>query len=461
MSDLIARLEALAPVAAPGDWLDVVARAERKRRRMLRRRLVAAVAVAVFAVPTIAIATRYWDALSLTSTPEEVPLPQGESTLGYVIGDRLHLPGRPPAKLGAPLVAPFVHPETRLVVPSPDRAKVVYHSWDGDLNLRTRPPRGVPVLRLFDAETGRDVVIARNASSPAWRSDGALAYTRLRATEEEIARRRLRIRLGDVMVRPGPRRPAARWSTFASPWRVLAWAGRHLLAQAAVSKPDRRFGVTFTENQLHAFSGPGRSRRLPVGNLIAVSPDGRYVLGHALGHASPQRRQGSDSLLRIVEVATGRILDEIVQTRGPGAWAGDTILLVTGFVSEPIPPGPGGVQVLPGPDHVEVIVLRFSEGKLIVERELRLSRPVIEATGLRASNFYFGFEAPAFVDEEARQFTAKLVIYNTLKNRQLEEGHVYLTCDRIEFRCRRGRSLNPREVRWSSLVTNPSRPLTK
>jgi hypothetical protein len=455
MSDLIARLETLAPVAAPGDWADVVARAEGLHRRTMRKRLLIAIAVALLAVPTIAIATGHWNLFSLTVTDEEVPVPQGENTLGYVIGDRLQLPGLPPAKLGAPLLAPFVHPETRLVVPSPDRTKVVYHSWVGELWPTHRAPRGVSVLRVFDAKTSRDVVIARGAHSPAWGPNGMLAYTRLRSTESEMARRRQRARLADVVVKRGLQRPAVRWSTHASEWRVLAWAGRHLLALGSVSRPDRRLGVTFTEYQLHAFTGPGRSRRLPLGGLIAVSPDGRHVFGRA----SPHGGQGTDSLMRLVEVSTGRIVDEIRQTSGPGAWAGDTIILTTGVVFEPLPPGPGGLRILPGPEHVEVIVLRYSEGKLAFERELRLSRPVIEATGLRAGNFSFGFEPPAIVDKEGRQFTAKLAIHNTLRNRQIETMLVYLTCDRIELRCRRGRSLDPRKIGWSSLVTNPSRPL--
>jgi hypothetical protein len=453
MSDLIARLETLAPVAAPGDWLDVVARAERQRSRTLRRRLIVGIAVAVLAVPTIAIATRYWDALSLTTTEEEVPLPQGENTLGYVIGDRLQLPGRPPARLGAPLLAPFVHPETRLVVPSPEGTKVVYHSWDGHLGSRYRGPRGVPILRLFDAATGHDVVIARNAYSPAWRTDGALAYSRALLTPSELARRRQNIRLTRVVVRRSPSAPDERWTGSAGDWRVVAWAGRHLLVEGGKRKPDPSVGGGFVVEQgLYAFSGPRRSRRLRIGRLIAVSPDGRYVFGNARGDAG-----GTDSLMRLVEVSTGRIVDEIRQTSGPGAWAGDTIILTAGVVFEPIPPGPGGIQVLPGATHVQVIVLRFSDGKLRVERELRLSRDVIEATGIQAESFHFG-EPPAIVDDAGRQFTAKLAIYNTDRGR-IENLLVFLTCDRIELRCRRGRSLDPRRIKWSALVYNPSRPL--
>jgi hypothetical protein len=180
MSDLIARLETVAPAATPGDWLDVVARSERLHRRTMRRRLLVAIAVALLAVPTIAIATGHWDLLSLSASDEEVPLPQGENTLGYVIGDRVRLPGRPEAKLAAPLLAPFLLPGPQLAVASSDRRKVLYHTWEGSLELQRRGPLpGGPVLRLFDARTGRDVVFARGAHSVAWRDDGVIAYNRI------------------------------------------------------------------------------------------------------------------------------------------------------------------------------------------------------------------------------------------------------------------------------------------
>jgi hypothetical protein len=451
MSDLIARLEAMAPVAAAGDWLDVSERAERLRSRTLRRRLIVAVAVAVLAVPTIAIATGHWDVVSLTATEEEVPLPQGENTLGYVIGDRMKLPGRQPVKLAAPLLAPFIYPSTPLVVPSADRTKVVYHSWQGDLGSRTRGPRGVPVLRLFDSASGRDVVLARGAHSPAWRADGVLAYARARLSHEP--RGVIQIGKGHLVVRRTLDGPAVRWSTIPSRWTDVVWAGRHLLARARFETPSK-WGGLIASYQFHAFSGPGRSRRLPLGALIAVSPDGRY----AFGHAKPDG-QGTDHLMRLIEVATGRVVAEIRQTSGPGAWAGDTIILTTGFVSEPLGPGPGGIRVLPRPSHVQVIVLRFSGGRLTVERELRLSREVIEATGLQAENFQFYYGSPTFVDKAARQFTARVAIHNTDRERKITNMVVYLTCDWIEVRCRRGRSLDPHRFRWSTLVYNPSRPL--
>jgi hypothetical protein len=433
MTELIERLEALGGIAQ-GDWLDVVARAERHRSRQLRRRVL--------------IATGHWDVVSLTATDEEVPLPQGESTLGYVIGDRLQLPGRPPAKLAAPLLPAYAYPPSQLVVPSPDRRKVVYQMLEGSLRSRNgRPQPQTPVLRIFDSDTARDAIVARGAHSPAWRADGVLAYTSVPAAHRRGGRSAI---VGHIVAKRSLQEPAVRWSTFASTWSNLVWAGEHLVARAQVLEPFK--GARY---QVHAFSGPGRSRRLPLSGVIAVSPDGRFVFGHT----DPYGGQGSNFAMRLVEVETGRIADTITQSSGPGAWWGDTIIMTSGFALAPLPPGPGGVRILPGPSHVKVVVLHYADGKLTLERELRFSREVIEATGLRATEFYFGFAPPAFVDKAARQFTAELVIHNTLSNRQDETRLVYLTCDRIELRCRRGRSLDPRSNNWSSLVSNPSRPL--
>jgi hypothetical protein len=452
MSDLIARLGTIAPEPAPGDWLDVVARAERHRSALVRRRLIVAIAVAVLAVPTIAIANHYWDFdfLSLSATEEEVPVPQGENTLGYVIDDRVKLPGRPPAKLAARLRGLFVHPETPLVVSSPDRSKVVYHAWEGRLPSRRRPPLGTPVLRLFDGESGRDVVLARGAHSAAWRADGALAYTQ--AIVRQWRLRRQGGRIGHIVVRRSLQHAPVRWSTFTSEWTPLAWAGRHLIAKARVLRPFKWGGFT-ESNQVYAFSGPARSRRLPIQALVAVSPDGRLVLGRT----STLGDRGGIRFYRVIDVASGQILATLhKEYPDTGAWLGDTIILTQGS-ARVLDPGPTGAQLLPGPNYVKVVVLHFSDGVLTFERELRLTRDVILATGLRADAVYFGFTPPAFVDNAARHFTTELVINNTLPNRQLETKRVFLTCDRVELRCRRGESLSLFTA--ASLAYNPSRPL--
>jgi hypothetical protein len=454
MSDLIARLESLSVTDSTGDWRDVVTRAERVRSRRLRRRLLVAFALALLAVPTIAIGKYYWgfDFLSLAASEEEVPLPQGENTLGYVIDDRVKLPGRPPAKLASPL-RPFLHAETPQVVSSADRTKIVYQAWEGPLPPRNRPPLSTPVLRLFDAESGRDDVLAEGAHSPAWRTNGALAYTQ--AIVRQCCRRPEGGRVGHVVVRRTPEEVPVRWSTFTSDWTQLAWAGRHLIAKARVLRPFKWGGSTVS-NQVYAFSGPARSHRLPFQALVAVSPDGRLVLGRT----STLGDRGGIRFYRVVDVGSGRTVATFrKEYSDTGAWLGDTIILTHGAARDPsvLGPHPPGFQPVPGPNYVKVVVLRFSDGALIFERELRLTRDVILATGLRADEVYFGFTPPVFVDRAARQFTTELVVQNILRNRQLDMKRVFLTCDRVEVRCRRGESIS--FYKGASLVSNPSRPL--
>jgi hypothetical protein len=156
-----------------------------------------------------------------------------------------------------------------------------------------------------------------------------------------------------------------------------------------------------------------------------------------------------------VDVATGRIVGTLRRSGAPGDWSGDTIIMPTGLAPGPVQDFPMGIVLS---HHIEVVVLRYADGKLAFEREVKLTRDVIRATGLRADEFYFGFRPPAFVDKAGRQFTAELLIENIVRNRQIQTKRVYLTCDLIEIRCRRGHSLEPL-WRSAALVSNPSSPL--
>jgi hypothetical protein len=459
MSDLIARLETVAPVAPPGDWLDVVARAERLHRRTTRRRLLVAIAVALLAVPTIAIAIGHGDLLTLTSSGEEVPLPAGENTLGYAIGDRLHLPGRPPAKLAVPLRPPpfmaptFTTEDVALVVPSLDGRKVAYHAWEGERM------RGTAVLRVFDSDTGRDYVLARGAFSVAWRRDGALAYARAAVPEwNPRSSGNSGGRIGHVVFHRNLASPPLVWSRYQPrEWRPLAWAGRFLITQGVVTVTDDEASVKVP--RLYAFGGLLSRILLPLERLVAVSPDGRLVIGEA----SVLPTGGGDSVLRVVEVHSGRILatldprqDRRVDSWSgaqPGAWSGTTIAVPSGVASRPVTiPTWRGDQVIEAPDSTGVVFFRYEDGKLMVEQELKLKRQVVEATGVEDLQLMFSGR-PVFVDNDERQFTQPVYIYLNRRTTGF-----YVTCDRIEKRCRRGREL-PTGSPWSALMFNPSRPL--
>lgn len=440
-------------VATPGDWSDVVGRANGLRSRTLRKRLVIAIAIALLAVPTIAIATQRWNVFSLSATDEEVPLPEGEAKLGYIVGNELHFPGRRPAKLAAPVGA-YLGWAKPLAVPSPDGRTLVYHTWVRELDRR----RGIlksatNFLRVFDVESGRDRLLERGAAGVAWRDDGALAYNRATVPEFRNNRRGWKgARFGHIFVRRTLESRPVRWTAAEADWVPLAWAGRELLAESTQG--------------VWAFTAPSRGRPLGINTLIAVSPDGRLAFGAAY---RPMLR------LRVVEPATGRVIDSVAVDELPGAesdevdrnllgpiwqvsgsWTGDTIIV------------PGGMgSALPGlidPSHPETInrregiaglaVMHFSDGMLSVERTLKLSGAVAEATGLRRRYSSFEFVHPLFVDRAGRQFTSELRV--TPKTGRPE--FLFVTCDLVDERCRRGRLRKPFS-NTVALVYNPSRPL--
>jgi hypothetical protein len=466
MSDLIGRLEAIGGVTAPGDWLDVVARAERLRSSTLRRRLIVAIAVALLAVPTIAIATGHWNLFSLTATGEEIPLPEGEAKLGYVVGDEVRLPGRQPEKLAGPVGA-YLGSQSPLVVPSADGRTLVYHTWVRELDLRRGMVKSATnFLHTFDVETGRNELLERGAAAAAWRRDGALAY--LRPTVPEF-RNNLRGsrggRFGHIVVRRSLDAPAVRWTTAEAAWVPLAWAGNQLLAQSTVHTLAMPDSVQQLPRGVWAFSGPRRGRPLPFHTLVAVSPDGRLALG--IGS-----RDGSSTVLSVVEPETGRTVVSVtaddlpgvdkdgidrvlVVPLGGGSWSGDTIIGPSG-------PGHaiGGVIDFDRPETLEreseagLSVLRFYDGRLSIERTLKLTGAVAEATGLPYRNEMFEFIRPVFVDKVGRQFTSELKV-TPKTGRPL---FFFVTCDIVDERCRRGRLRKPFSTR-TALVYNPSRPL--
>lgn len=465
MSDLIARLESVAPIAAPGDWADVVARAEGLHRRIVRKRLLIAIAVALLAVPTIAIATGHWNLFSLTATDEEVPLPEGEARLGYVFGNEARLPGHPPVKLAKPVGA-YLGSQLPLVVPSSDGGTLVYHAWERE--YRRRPPgylkSATNFLRVLDVETGRDRLLERGASAAAWRSDGVLAYLRPTVPQFDSTPRGLRgARFGHIVVRRSLGAPALRWTMTEAAWIPLAWAGSELLALSTTLPPGTsaaRFPLG-----VWAFSGPGRGRPLGFHTLVAVSPDGRLAVGVG-------SRSGSTTSLSVVEPATGRIVDSVVadelpgvekdgidrvlvQPIGGGSWAGDRIIAPSGMGHEI--GGPidfNRPETLRWEGQAGLTVLRFADGKLSLERTLKLTGAVAEATGLPHRYDLFEFVRPIFVDGAARQFTSEVRIIPK-SGRSL---FLFVTCDIQEERCRRGRLRKPFTTH-AALVYNPSRPL--
>jgi hypothetical protein len=428
-SELEKRLHALR--TDDGDWAhwtELLGRGEQERRSRVRRRLlVVAVAVALLAVPTIAIAFARGDFLSITATEEDVPPPVGETKLGYTIGDELRPPGSPPVKLADSVLAPFLGKRAALVVPSPGGTQIAYHAWEED-----GPEAGTPVLRIVDTATSRDEVLERGAQALAWGGDGQIAYVRaLVPRYENSPEGTTGGRIGHVVVRKSLDAPAVRWTWLPTEYVVEAWAGRRLLVSA---RPSNVFLRRQPKGGVYAFSGPRRSRRLPVADVLALSPDGRFVLGAA----GPPDDFTARSRLRVVDTGTGRVAAELDLVRGghsSGSWVGQTIILGSGI---------GTARAL--------VVLSYNAGRLVLVRALKLTDDIAEATGLRPP-LSLTFGQPVFVDTAAREFMVEV----TLLQIGVRGTSLYLTCDRIAQTCRRGRSIEP-PARWAALVYNPSRP---
>jgi hypothetical protein len=410
------RLEALREDPPRGDWLDVQRRVRRRRTRRIATVLVAATLVAVALVP-LGVAGRIIDLLTVEKT--EAPLPKPAAAMPrYVFGDRVHRDGRE-ARLAQTLAAPFLGQDAHLAVTSPDRGSLVYHAWQGSLR-----GRGPALLRRHDLDTGRDEVLVRGAQSFAWRSDGAVAYVRaLRPEYSPNSPGIPTVQVGHVEVRPSPESAPRRWTTQPTGYVVRAWARRTLLVEV---RPSLLMSDDQPAAGLYALDGPGRLRRLPISDLIAVSPDGRRVVGRW------RPAEGPSPTIRLVDVATGRTASQartLSGIGGPGDWRGDTVV---------------GVSSSAGKSS---LILFRAEQSLAVRETLALD----ERAGLTG---YHGahFQLPLFVgDDEV------VVAVITIARDEADTTVRFLTCDLSERQCRSGRSLEPL-TRWAAVLTNPSRP---
>jgi hypothetical protein len=410
------RLEALRGDLPTGDWLDVRHRVRRRRTRRVAVIAVAAALAAIGLVP-LGVAGRIVDFLTVERTQEELPRPTAAMP-PYVFGDVVYRNGRE-TKLAQPLAAPFLGPYEPLVITSPDGGSLVYHAWEGPLR-----GRGPALLRLYDFATGADEVLVRGAQSFAWRSDGAIAYMRSARPEYVYQARGIPpVTVGHVEVRATPGGPAERWSTDLTGYVVRAWAQQTLLVEV---QPSLVLPDTQPKAGIYAVDGPGRARRLPITDLIAVSPDGSRVVG---------RRRPSDApspTVRLVDVASGRTLGQARAATGGGGlgdWRGDTVIAVSSFANKSA-----------------LVVMRATETSLTTSRTFSLD----ERAGL-AGRFGAHFHLPRFVAAD------EVVVSVTTANEDNTSAVRFLTCDLPAQRCRSGLSLEPL-TRWAAVLTNPSRP---
>jgi hypothetical protein len=262
-------------------------------------------------------------------------------------------------------------------------------------------------------------------SPPPGEADGALAFWQA----ERPRYRERRPYLGRIVLRSADGRLQV-WTPRAGPYAVSGWAGDTLLvtARACLICP-----TALPAPGVYAASGPGRLRPLGLSHLVAVSQDGRLALG---GYAPVPGQDSPSSLVRVVEVATGRIVVQLDLRKagdagiprrwlaaglGKGSWQADRIVSVASLGHES-----------------SLVILRFRGDELSVEQLLRL-----DAGSLPGDPF---FSVPRFLGEDGRRLLARV-------DAIARDGHrltAFLTCDRVTLRCLRGKPTPAR--RWLTVV---------
>ena len=404
----------------PGDWDDVVRRARGISRARTRRRitvLAAAAGVLLVTGTALGIARDVFGWFSVSPPNEQAP--PVPATVAYVAGQSVNIPGRRPQRLQAPVLAPLLGQEATFVVRSPDLRYIAYHSWRNE----------VPSLHVHDTATNDDRTLVRGAHSLAWSNDGRIAYLR-----GLTARFRPQTAYeGHVVVQDGLGGRPVRWTTRHGKYEVLAWARERLLVQLVrclVCRDTRDPGVYELERS-------GRLRALGLASLVALSPDGRYAFGR---HDPVPGQDSPSSAVRLVEIASGRVVDQLDLARA--ARAAGLRGLLAGSIQGGAWRGREIVATFSGLDAA-VLILRVERENVEVRRVFRVPR------GTLPSAYGVSFGTPTFVGRSNRRIAVLL-------RGSAGPAAVVLVCDRARTRCTRGRRLAIRE--WVAILGNPSRP---
>jgi hypothetical protein len=302
-------------------------------------------------------------------------------------------------QLGAPVSGALIGPLAPVAVGSGD-GLVAYNTWrelrqvDPDSSFSAQgigdgDALGVPELRVQDA-AGHDSLLASGAYSAAWRSDGAIAFTK--AADPQF--RAGRTYVGQIVVRDRVKGRDVAWTTDPAHYVVYGWARNRLVFY--------RVGLG-EKLELLVADAPGAVRPLADGSAIAISPDGTRVAVISQDATN----------VRVLDVATGRELAWIdVTTATPslrwvaysGSWVGDHVVAAA---------SPG------------LAVFHVGNGSIQLEQVLSLDR----------LQFPVGVQEPRFTDADGNEIAATADIPPKAGS---EGVSFFLQCDRIARSCERG-----------------------
>jgi len=228
---------------------------------------------------------------------------------------------------GDEVIAPLTGSLTPVATESEDGAFVVYSSWRQLAGIKpdargqglvTGQPVGIPSVRLFDVRSGKDVLLANGAASPAVSTTGAIAYL---AGDSPTVRENVDY-TGRVVVADSRNARPRVWTSGPARYFPYAWAGSQLLVYRGMQDSEG--------TDLYAYTGPDEAHLLaPNAFAIAISPDGSKVLA-AVGVRT----------LEVIHIASGAVedalsLDAPAEPGSPpvpaalmygGSWVGDRIV---------------------------------------------------------------------------------------------------------------------------------------
>jgi hypothetical protein len=310
-----------------------------------------------------------------------------------------------------------------VAVESSDRSLVAYSSWhqiaqikpdEPGQGLRVGDPVGVPSIRVYNADTGKDTLVATGAYSPALADSGELAFVK---GDEKVVRQN-RPYTGQVVVGPARNGSFKQWTADAARYYTYGWAGRSLLVYQQLADSEAA--------DLYAFAGPGQSHLVAAdAEVIALSPDGARLL------VTVGRR-----MVEIVRVADGAV-ESSLALDGPG-------------VAEPGSSSTPHALMYSGSWFGDRVVANSDAGLIVLN-----VKDGVRIESVLATPFPHGIIEPTFADETHIIGWADLSPVAVGKHAEPAYDHALVSCDLVALSCVAGPTQRARA--WTRWITNPSR----